>query len=577
MKAEFISGPYRVFPGSVTPASSVASAARNAPPTVLETWRRDGPGLVADHNRTYRSLLAEVGPLIDAQRFRDAAAAASVAANHAVLWHSGRFVCPEIEGLIARLGAAALPYRGADAQTAFSGSVLHVATEFYAVGGHSRMATHWINEDRAHRHSLVITRQHEPVPPGLSAAIAKSGGTLTLLNRAPGDLLDWARRLQPLLAAAELVVLHVHSMDVIPFLALAGMENRPPVIIVNHADHLFWIGVDQVDLVLSSRMSGDRLTKDRRDIPDERRAVIPLCLEIPTRSISRAEARNRLGIKDDEIVILSVARALKFKRVGHEEFPDALVPLLQANPKVRMIAVGPGGHVDWSRAEAAVPGQVTAVAATTTTEPYFAAADIYLDSFPFVSITSMLEAGLRQLPLVTRHPFGPDCTVMGSDSPGIEDEILRSETAEGVAALLQRLIDNPDERQRRGATTAEAIARLHMGDSWRSQLAEVYRRARAAHAATPHALARGDQPQSDLDVFVPYAYGDLAAGATAEGRLVRAIGLTIKAAPLRWRLRTLGKLRRAGLLDRLEGGVWRSLLPEWLGTNLRAAHRRISQ
>jgi hypothetical protein len=560
-------------------SSPVAPASPGAAElTVLDVWRADGPVLVADHARAYRALLADVVPLISARRFHDAAAAAQVAANHAVHWHPGRFVCPDLEAIVAHLGAAALPHVGSGVAPRPDRpmSVLHVATEFYAVGGHSRMAAHWMNEDSDNRHSLALTRQHEIVPPELATAVAASRGSITLLNRTPGDLLGWARRLQRLIAEADCVILHVHSMDVIPFLALAGMAHRPPVLLVNHADHLFWLGANFVDLVVSTRASGDRLTRDRRGIPDARRAVIPLCLAPPDASMARAEARRRLGFPEDQLIILTVARALKFKRVGHEEFPDPLVPLLEANPRARLVVLGPGGQVDWSRAEAAVPGQVIAVPATPETAPYFAAADIYLDSFPFVSVTSMLEAGLRGLPLVTRQPFGPECAVMGSDSPGIELEILRADSGSGVVGLLQRLIDDAAWRRQVGARTAAAIARTHMGAAWRAGLSEVYRRGFAAHAAGPHAPVHDASVPSDLDAFVPYAYGDLSRGATPEGRLVCATETALKAAPLAWRLRTLARFRHNGLLGEVGCSPWRCLIPEWAGTNLRMLARRYS-
>jgi hypothetical protein len=550
-----------------------------AEPTVLDTWRAEGPALIAKHDQAYRSLLARVSPLTDAGRFHEAAAAAQVAANYAVHWHPGRFVCAEIEAVIARLGSAALPHAGPHLLSRVDGplSVLHVATEFYAIGGHSRMAAHWMNEDEGNRHSLALSRQHDVVPPALHTSVAASGGTLTLLNRAPGDLLDWARRLQRLIAKADCVILHVHSMDVIPFLALSGMRCRPPVLLVNHADHLFWVGANFVDLVVSTRTSGDLLTRDRRGVPETRRAVIPLCLERPDVSMSRAEARRRLAISHDRVVILSVARALKFKRVGDEEFPDPIVPLLKANPRAQLLVLGPGGQVDWSRAEAAAPGQVVAVPASPETAPYFAAADIYLDSFPFVSVTSMLEAGLRSLPLVTRQPFGPDCAVMGSDSPGIEPEILRADSSDGMVGLLQRLIDDPVWRQQVGARTAAAISRTHMGPEWRAGLAEVYRRGFAAHAAGPHFSVSDGSATSDLDAFVPYAYGDLGRGATAEGRLVCATETVLKVAPPVWRLRTLAALRRDGCFGELSLSPWRWLIPEWLGMNLRRFVRRVSK
>ena len=38
------------------------------------------------------------------------------------------------------------------------------------------------------------------------------------------------------------------------------------------------------------------------------------------------------------------------------------------------------------------------------------------NSFPIPSNTSLLEAGLYGLPLVTYYPFGDGCEVMGADS-----------------------------------------------------------------------------------------------------------------------------------------------------------------
>ena len=49
------------------------------------------------------------------------------------------------------------------------------------------------------------------------------------------------------MAKADLVVLHAHNIDTIPMFALAGMKNRPRTVLLNHADHSFWLGVDFVD------------------------------------------------------------------------------------------------------------------------------------------------------------------------------------------------------------------------------------------------------------------------------------------------------------------------------------------
>jgi hypothetical protein len=131
-------------------------------------------------------------------------------------------------------------------------------------------------------------------------------------------------------------------------MALAGMAAPPAVILVNHSDHLLWLGVRAVDLVLSTRHSGDRLTRTRRGIGPGRTAVIPLCVERSARRLDREEAKRRLGLPAESVVLLTVARGAKFRSMGAEEFPDPLVPLLRAHPEARLVAVGPGGRVDWS-------------------------------------------------------------------------------------------------------------------------------------------------------------------------------------------------------------------------------------
>lgn len=567
----------RVVEDGAPQAPTAASLAPDAAPSLLELWRRNGPGLIEAHRAEYRDLLAPVAPLIAAGRLREATAAAQVAANHAVLWHHGRFACPELEDALARIGATARPHPGSPRMRAAGRplNVLHVATEVYAIGGHSRMAEQWIREDGSSRHSLALTRQHGAVPGSMTDAIAAAGGTVVELNRTPGSLLDWARRLQSEMAKADVVVLHVHSMDVLPFIACAGMARRPPLLLVNHTDHLFWVGARFVDLVVCTRRSGHRLCLDRRGVPAERLALLPLCLGDGAWQADRAAARTTLGLAPDDVMILTVARGAKFVRVGREEFPDPLVGLLQRNPQVRLVAVGPGGEVDWSAAEAAVPGRIQAIPATRDTAPYFAAADIYLDSFPFVSITSLLEAGRAGLPMVTRNSFGPDCAVMGADTIGFDASIDRSTSTPEMIATLQRLIDDAALRRRLGDAARTEIDGLNCGEGWRRELAKLYARALAA-PATPPSCTGDLGTTTDLDSFLPFVYGDRRRGATAASRLVAAMEASIKAGPLAWRLRSVMAVRHRGAApDR--GQIVRWCIPEWLSSRLRDLQRRGSR
>ena len=55
----------------------------------------------------------------------------------------------------------------------------------------------------------------------------------------------------------------------------------------------------------------------------------------------------------------------------------------------------------------------------------YAAADIYLDSYPFSSLTSMLEAGQRGLPLLSLGSADPQLDVLGFDDPATDGLPIR--------------------------------------------------------------------------------------------------------------------------------------------------------
>lgn len=588
---------------------------------LLDGWRAAGRDLVAAHRAELSALIAAIDPLTRRGHHARAAAAAQVAANHAVIWHPGAFASPALDAAIARLGAAALPTAGGGLQ---GGSVqgesvprgagplhvLHVVTQATAIGGHVRMLSHWIAADGGNRHSLALTRQTTPPPAPLVGAVQAAGGTIRYVNRDPGGILAWARDLQSAFAGADLVVLHVYNQDIIPFLAMAGMARRPPVLLLNHADHVFWLGAGLVDGVISSRRSGHQLCARRRGIPAERNLTLPLCLEPPAPLERGPAAKRAIGLPADSVVILTLARSVKFRAVGGRSFADALVPVLEEDPRRHLVAVGPKGSVDWSAAQARVPGRIHLLAETPDTRAYFAAADLYVDSFPFPSITSMLEAGLHGLPVVTRYPFGPGNEIMGGDSIGLDAGRVVAQSLGDYRRAVRDLAADPARRADLGGRLKADIERINMGAEWRSALARIYdaalslprRRmdgAGAAGAGAPAAgapevgasevgapeagaseagapgtgaLLAGPPPEepADLDLFVPFVFGTVLDRPTPALRLAHARELALKTMPGLQRLAVWGGLALHRRFSYSRGlSVWRGLVPEPLTVRLR--------
>ena len=541
-------------------------------------WREQSRRLLGERRVEFDSLVDRVEASIRSGRLAEAAADAQVAAKYATFFHPGLFASPELEDQLFRIGRAAIPMsRRASWSQGDVLRVLHVATELQNVGGHTRNIWRWMGHDRDNVHSVALTRQYMPVPDPLVHAAAESGGQVLYANRGRGTLINWARRLQGMMADCDLVVLHNHMCDVIPFLSLAGIQAPPPVILINHADHLFWLGGRFANIVASTRRSGHALCAERRGIPEGRNRLLPLCLAPAPRRLSRDAARTELGLPTGSVVILTVARAPKFRSIGGESFPDPLLPLLRQDPRLHLVIVGPGGTVDWPAAKGELSRQIRVVNETPETDLYYEAADIYLDSFPFISITSLFEAGLRGLPLVTRDAFGADAAVMAADSVGLDDVLLRSQTAAGLRDTIATLVADPAWRREIGERTRTRIEELNCGEAYLLAIRDVYR---AAFAASDDVrrdpVGTLEACLHDIDLFTPFVYGNPTYMETAGARNSIATSHVLKVAPTLWSIGRSARILWFRQDRHLGIPLWRQFVPEWVGRAVRAFTTRIA-
>lgn len=452
------------------------------------------------HRRRFDELLAAAQTKLERGDAEAGARLAQVAA--ALAWHSptGLFSSPRLESLLATIGQRlattanpATKTAGTDASGARGsssdriGSVLHVFTTAYLVGGHTRLAWRWIERDGQRRHSAAVTRQgFEPIPRPLAEAVAASGGDVVRVDRAAGDLLGRARSMAMAAATVDVVVLHTHPFDVVPPLALQllrGTGSRPPTIVLNHADHLFWIGLRAADLVLHLRASGSRLSIARRGLPEERSAILPLPLPTAQPAADRDAARRRFGYSERDVVAVSIASGYKFGPAGGTGLLDLVRRAGDRRSSLRVLAVGPGGRPDWVEAERSTSGRIRALGLQPDVGPVYAAADIYLDSYPFSSLTSMLEAGQRGLPLLARTGGVAGTEVLSFDDPATDGLPVGAATEAAFAGSLDRLVDDAPYRRELGQRIAAALEAVHEGERWRERLEAAYATVLELHRA----------------------------------------------------------------------------------------------
>lgn len=435
-------------------------------------------------------------------RREQAAVAAITAATFAWCNPSGVFASGPLEDVLARLGATlpGAPRRdGPDgpAPARAAGSrprVLHVASQVYGTGGHTQMLASWLRLDTAREHHVCVTGQEgREVPDKVVRALA-GPDALTLLDDGRPRLLERAARLRELALEHDQVVLHVHPNDVVPAIALAMPPGeRPEVLLVNHADHVFWLGVRVADRVVNLRSSGARLNVERRGIPEARNALLVRPLVMRERRLTRAAARAELGVPPDALVVASAADTYKYGAARGESLLDVLLPVVRDHPEAQLHVAGPAPDGDWS--VLAEQGLGRAWGLLPDVHTLLEAADVYVDSHPFSSLTSMLEAAWLDTPVLTLRSPDERLGVLGADTPELDDDLVVAGSGAELAAQVGRLLTDADARHRLGASTGAAVRRFHADGAWAEQVGKVLDAAPASGPApAPAAAVRATGP-----------------------------------------------------------------------------------
>lgn len=538
----------------------------------LDFTAKPDPQVIRDNFRDFSAL-------VEAARRHAARGDAAMAATHAEAAHGfarerhpGIYACPELDRMLDDIGCAAVPLhpslRGRAPPTRIR-HVLHVCCHVRRVGGVSRLVWRWMQQDATRVHSLALTQQTwGEIPAAMQQAVRARGGRIHFVNDRPGDVLDRARRLRNIGAEADAIVLHIGD-DVIPLLAFARARSVLPVIFVDHADHNFWLGAGSSGVVVSLRESGRRLARERRFVPPARSVLLPTPLDPPPPPDDRRAAKRLLGLPEDCVLLLSIARREKYETVSALSFAEAHLPLLRDRPETILAVIGTEARPDWQDAIRASGGRIMAFGQRDDTAPFHAAADVFVDTFPFASITSLLEAGLRGLPLVTLFPYTDAAAVLGADMPGLDGVLVRTRTHAGYLARLDQLVGDAALRRELGDATRARIAAHHTGAGWQRQLEAVYRTALAVGPAVLPDSAPQTPWLGEPDCLMPVVFGQ---GRTAEATLRgkdRLMPIASRLAQWARDVKAVGPGRWLA-----EGGLKRCV-PEWLLPRLRHRKRGI--
>jgi hypothetical protein len=425
-----------------------------------------------------------------------AAALAQLAAHAAWPGNNGLFVSARLERLLLVLGSrmpdgpSSGPAQGASGKR----RVLHVLTYARNIGGDTRFVWRWINADRGNEHSVVITCQdyltQEQVPEVLRESAARAGGFCKVLGAPAWRPLDRAAELRALSRGMDTVVLHLWPYDAVPVLAFAaGCDPDMRVVFVNHSDHTFWLGASVSHWVVNLRRQSEPFLTAQRGLDTERSSILPIPLEPPPSGICREAARRSLGYAGNSVLILTIASPFKYEVKGYGSFLKLVGPVIAKHRNAVLLAVGPEDTGSWREARLSSGGRIVPLGRRWDNDAFYAAADIYLDSVPFSSITSLLEAGSRGLPLLGLGAPDGNLWALGPGAPGLEEAMYVEGDAASYRARLSLLIDDTDYRSRVAGRVQDKIQGLHCGEHWLRALDDTY--AKLGQATRQGCLLRG--------------------------------------------------------------------------------------
>ena len=314
-----------------------------------------------------------------------------------------------------------------------SKSVLHVATKVYEVGGHARLIEKWIkfsSEDETH--SLYLTNQNaQQVPEWLNSVVAEKNGEIYASNNHE-DEINESLLLRETASEYEYIVLHSHMDDVVPLIAFGTEEFTRPIFLYNHADHMFWVGLSIADVLLDLSLDGKNLTQKKRGKPFVN-SVLPIPIE--RQDSGRELRKNKINLKQhNKKIIVSMASEYKYRSIDAYDFIGAALDIVGRVDDVEFIVIGPDKKSEklWDEAYRKSCGHVNAIGykLKNEVEYYKDIVDIYIDSFPFNSYTSMLEFAITGKP------------VLSLDTPFSKLDVLQNKSAlcVGVRNLVESAV-----------------------------------------------------------------------------------------------------------------------------------------
>ncbi|MDR1992026.1 MAG: glycosyltransferase [Nitrososphaerota archaeon] len=464
---------------------------------------------IAQNHQLFKKTVKKAICALDRDDLIAAVTWAKIAAHFASIRHPGIYANPDLENLLLEV-AHRIDQNPPDVSGAFylkakprnlgKMRFLHVITESYDTGGHSPFVSRWIENTLENSvHSIITTAQNSTLPLILQNAVDKSGGWYCSLIELSPNLMEQALLLRLLSRNwADAIVLFVHPFDPLPLVAF-GIQGGPPIILCNHADHVFWLGSAIADVTVDYHCSATKIAINRRGIRAAK--LLPIPLPKPCSVSYSLELRAQLGFDAKDVVLLTVGRAEKFYPFGGYDFLNVMVGFLKEHPAVKLIATGPRCEGRWAKASVMVEGRVQALGPVErqVLENYYRVADVYVAGFPCGSGTALLEAVMHNLPIVGLH-LGELPHLSLEDDVGFNELRVHQASLADFLQSLEFAVLNCRSSQQRAQVEAirRNVEREHCAPGWNGYLDAVLQALPSQHSVYAPQILNHETDYTDV-------------------------------------------------------------------------------
>ena len=351
-------------------------------------------------------------------------------------------------------------------------TILHVLTQAYKAGGHTRVAERWVeNLTPEYKSSVVLINQEKKeIPPLLIENVQKSNGNFIKLKSQ--SIIDKGLELRKLAMNYEYIVLHTHMEDPVATIAFGTQKFMRPILFFNHADHLFWIGRTIADVVLE--LKSNSISRNYRNITDSIKCPIPASKKITSQL---NQANILYSSSKDEQIILTSGSAFKYTPICAESIFDTFDRILWACPKAKMIVIGvTPKDKNWQHLIQKYKDRISLLGGLPFAEyqNWISKANVVLDSYPMGGGTALTDAINCGVPFVSLD------NVLKQIDPVI-NSIGFCRTKEEFIEKTLKILAEPDYRQKVLANERACFEKENSPELWLTTVKQILKNTPKVH------------------------------------------------------------------------------------------------